>query len=315
MDGPAPAWHGGSTFALPADAESAVLVGRVWDPAVNGPSPVVVRDGEVLDVSAHFTTVRDLCELPDPVAAVRAAAGPRLGSLDELVEGTAGAVPGRPRLLAPDRPAGGQGGRRHVRRVDARTRHRGAGQGRPRGRPRGPAPQSATRSAPTCAPCARARPRPPTLKTLLVGAGPVEPVPGGRHRPGRGDLHQGPGAVRRRHRRPRRRARRVAVEQPRARGRPGRAVRAAASSAPRSATTSTCATSRADPPCCCRRRRTTTPPAPSDRSSGSSTSLRPRRRPRATVSLEVVGRGRVPSGGGLGDEPRSAGTPRSWSPS
>ncbi len=101
MDGLAPAWHGGSTFALPADATSALLVGRVWDPAVNGPSPVVVRDGDVLDVSAHFPTVRDLCELPDPVAAVQAAGGHALGSLEELLDATAAAVPGRPRLLAP----------------------------------------------------------------------------------------------------------------------------------------------------------------------------------------------------------------------
>jgi fumarylacetoacetate (FAA) hydrolase family protein len=100
---PEPAWHGGSSFALPVDAATAVLVGRVFDPAVDGPSPVVVRDGTVVDVSAHFPTVRDLCEEPDPLAALSRVEGRPLAPLEDVLASTAAATPdpALPRLLAP----------------------------------------------------------------------------------------------------------------------------------------------------------------------------------------------------------------------
>jgi fumarylacetoacetate (FAA) hydrolase family protein len=100
---PAAAWHGGSRFALPSDAEDAVLVGRVWDPAVGGPSPVVVRHGAVFDVSRDFPTVRDLCETADPVADLSGVRGAVLGDLDELLSNTdpARRDGSRPHLLAP----------------------------------------------------------------------------------------------------------------------------------------------------------------------------------------------------------------------
>ncbi|MCK9793439.1 fumarylacetoacetate hydrolase family protein [Isoptericola sp. 4D.3] len=96
-------WHGGARFALPTDADDAVLVGRIWDPSVDGPSPVVVRDGHAYDVSAAFPTVRDLCEAPDPVAAVRAVPGRRVAELDELLDNTGreDRDPSRPHLVAP----------------------------------------------------------------------------------------------------------------------------------------------------------------------------------------------------------------------
>lgn len=89
--------------ALPEDAHVAVLVGRVWDPRRSGPSPVVVRDGEVHDVSAVFATVSDLCEHPDPVAALAAVPPCHLGPVSEIL---ANADPGsrdirRPWLLSP----------------------------------------------------------------------------------------------------------------------------------------------------------------------------------------------------------------------
>ena len=64
----------------------------------------------------------------------------------------------------------------------------------------------------------------------------------------------------RRHRRVDRRARRLGLEQPRARGRAGGQQPRPRSSAPRSATTSTCATSKAAARCCWARARTTTAP-------------------------------------------------------
>ena len=84
-------------------------------------------------------------------------------------------------------------------------------------------------------------------------AGRLEPVSGGRHRPGRRDLHQGAADVRGRHRHGCRAASEIDLEQSRARGRAGRRPRRPRSSARRSATTSTCATSRAARRCCCRK--------------------------------------------------------------
>ena len=60
--------------ALPADADTASLVGRVWLPSVAGPSVVTIRDGQAIDITATYPTVRDLCETPDPAAALRAMA-------------------------------------------------------------------------------------------------------------------------------------------------------------------------------------------------------------------------------------------------
>jgi fumarylacetoacetate (FAA) hydrolase family protein len=63
--------------ALPADAAQAVLIGRAWVP---GKGAVLVRlapDG-VYDLSALAPTSSQLLELPDPAAAVRAHAAPRL---------------------------------------------------------------------------------------------------------------------------------------------------------------------------------------------------------------------------------------------
>ena len=50
--------------ALPVDADAATLVGRVWLPAARGPSVVVVRSGEVFDVTAEFATVSGLADQP-----------------------------------------------------------------------------------------------------------------------------------------------------------------------------------------------------------------------------------------------------------
>ena len=89
--------------ALPDDAASATLAGRIWRPDVGGPAVVTIRDGAVWDVSRLFPTVRDLCELPDPAAALRAAAGETIGRLDDILANTPSESrdPGRPHVLAP----------------------------------------------------------------------------------------------------------------------------------------------------------------------------------------------------------------------
>ncbi len=64
---------------LPADHEHALLIGRVWQPDVAGPSVVRVTSEGVFDVSALAPTISELLELPDAAAAIRAAdAAPRI---------------------------------------------------------------------------------------------------------------------------------------------------------------------------------------------------------------------------------------------
>jgi fumarylacetoacetate (FAA) hydrolase family protein len=86
---------------LPVDAETATLAGRAWTP--DGPSVVALRPEGVVDVSRSLPTMRALTEHPDPVAALTAADGPVLGSLDELLANTPPEVrdSARPWLLSP----------------------------------------------------------------------------------------------------------------------------------------------------------------------------------------------------------------------
>ena len=85
---------------LPEDLEQALLIGRVWLGApANGPAVVVVRGGEVFDITATAPTVSDLLERPDRVALARKADGPSLGRVQDLLARSGQA--GQPRLLAP----------------------------------------------------------------------------------------------------------------------------------------------------------------------------------------------------------------------
>ncbi|MBZ7920530.1 fumarylacetoacetate hydrolase family protein [Ensifer adhaerens] len=59
------------------------FVGRVWRPDLGGPSLVTIRDGALIDITSKETpTMRDLFELPDPVAHLRSVSGERLAPLD-----------------------------------------------------------------------------------------------------------------------------------------------------------------------------------------------------------------------------------------
>ena len=74
--------------SLPDDAASATLAGRVWRPDAAGPSVVAVRGGDLIDITRHFPTMRDLCETPDPAAALAAATGQSVGALDAILANT-----------------------------------------------------------------------------------------------------------------------------------------------------------------------------------------------------------------------------------
>jgi fumarylacetoacetate (FAA) hydrolase family protein len=89
--------------ALPEDAAKATLAGRVWRPDVGGPSVVTLRGAELLDITATFPTMRDVCEAADPAAAVRGATGQVIGTFDAVLANTPpeDRDPTKPWLLAP----------------------------------------------------------------------------------------------------------------------------------------------------------------------------------------------------------------------
>ncbi|MFN3506739.1 MAG: fumarylacetoacetate hydrolase family protein [Allorhizobium sp.] len=85
-----------SAYILPSDASDAVLVGRVWYDAAGGPCPVLIRNGQVLDLSSIAATVSGLFEIEGLAEILMTHEGlADLGSLDEFLSGKAG------RLLAP----------------------------------------------------------------------------------------------------------------------------------------------------------------------------------------------------------------------
>src|SRR5215210_5336932 len=87
---------------LPTDATAGTLVGRVWRPELGGPSVVAIRADGVFDISRSYPTVRDLCEAPDPAAAVAGAHADRFTDLAALLTNTKDKRdPHHPHLLAP----------------------------------------------------------------------------------------------------------------------------------------------------------------------------------------------------------------------
>ncbi|MCR4282446.1 MAG: fumarylacetoacetate hydrolase, partial [Bauldia sp.] len=90
-------------FALPEDHERAVLVGRAWRPEVGGPSVIIVRGVEVVDISAAAPTMRDLCEAPMPAGLAYDATGEPVGLLADILANTPREARDRskPWLLAP----------------------------------------------------------------------------------------------------------------------------------------------------------------------------------------------------------------------
>lgn len=94
---------GDAASVLPHDVDCALLVGRIWLPAVGGPAVVVLREGALIDLSETFPTMRELTEAPDPVASVRRAEGASVGSFPDVWANTAPDTrdPGRPWLLSP----------------------------------------------------------------------------------------------------------------------------------------------------------------------------------------------------------------------
>ncbi len=93
--------HAPALAHLPADLPDALLIGRVWRQDVNGPSVVVVRKGEVFDITAQAATVSDLLDREDVVAFAQAAQGESLGRVEALIEAALDGADAPVRLLAP----------------------------------------------------------------------------------------------------------------------------------------------------------------------------------------------------------------------
>src|SRR5438132_1338239 len=75
---------------LPDDRERAVLIGRAWVPAYEGPALVSLHDDGVYDISRVAATASALFDLDDPPAVIRAASDlPRLASVSEMLANSA----------------------------------------------------------------------------------------------------------------------------------------------------------------------------------------------------------------------------------
>ncbi|MBL4614260.1 MAG: fumarylacetoacetate hydrolase family protein [Magnetovibrio sp.] len=68
------------------DAEqNGLFLGRVWNPEVEGPSVVTLRDDQLIDITNKTAPlVRDICEMENPAEYVRNATGPVLGALADI---------------------------------------------------------------------------------------------------------------------------------------------------------------------------------------------------------------------------------------
>lgn len=75
------------------------FVGRVWREDVQGPSVVVIRNGQVIDItSTVIPTMRDLLEMGDPAAYVAQSVGEPIADISNLLNSGSD---GRVHLLAP----------------------------------------------------------------------------------------------------------------------------------------------------------------------------------------------------------------------
>lgn len=91
-----------ATSCLPEDYQDALLIGRVWRDAPHaGPAIVLLRHGQVIDISAHVGTVADLLDRPDAAEFVSRVQGESLGSVEMLLLNSLAEPKQAPHLLAP----------------------------------------------------------------------------------------------------------------------------------------------------------------------------------------------------------------------
>ena len=72
---------------LPEDAERAMLVGRAWVPGDHpGPSPVIIRGADVVDISDTFPTMSELLNTESIESKMDDLNGTKIGVIDSLLE-------------------------------------------------------------------------------------------------------------------------------------------------------------------------------------------------------------------------------------
>lgn len=89
---------------LPVDADVATLVGRVWLPGCpGGPVVVVIRKGQVIDISSSIATTSELFENQALLQGLPGQEGNLIGSVEELLANTPATArnPQLPYFLAP----------------------------------------------------------------------------------------------------------------------------------------------------------------------------------------------------------------------
>ena len=89
---------------LPEDAERATLVGRAWVPGDHpGPSPVIIRGADVVDISDTFPTMSELLNTESIESKMDDINGTKIGVIDSLLENSAWRSQDKkhPYLLAP----------------------------------------------------------------------------------------------------------------------------------------------------------------------------------------------------------------------
>lgn len=88
------------TLNLPEDG---TFVGRVWTPEAEGPSVVLRRGHDLIDITSRdIPTIQALLQTDDPAARANAATGPVIGTLDEIAANSSETPdPARARFLAP----------------------------------------------------------------------------------------------------------------------------------------------------------------------------------------------------------------------
>ena len=89
---------------LPEDAERATLLGRAWVPGDHpGPSPVIIRGADVIDISDTFPTMSELLNTESIENKMGDLNGTKIGVIDSLLENSAWHSQDKkhPYLLAP----------------------------------------------------------------------------------------------------------------------------------------------------------------------------------------------------------------------
>ncbi len=80
-----------SDSLLDSAASGGLFIGRAWNPAVQGPSVVTIRDGELIDITSPVVpTVSALLEHSDPAGLVHSSTGSSLGRLEDVAANSSG---------------------------------------------------------------------------------------------------------------------------------------------------------------------------------------------------------------------------------